>query len=84
MDKHQLDLAELYTTAEAARLLRVSKSTIYRWLATDPPTLGYFQMPTGTVRIAGAHLERFLEEHGSDLEQEPLFESGWDGDEELQ
>jgi excisionase family DNA binding protein len=81
MDYDGIELATLYTTAEAARLLRVSKSSVYRWISTSPPTLGFFRMPTGTVRIAGGHLEMFLDEHGPALEQEALFED-WEGDEE--
>jgi hypothetical protein len=70
------------TVGETARILRVSRSSVYRWINSEPPTLGYFKMPTGSVRVSGCHLRRFLEEHESavDAEQEELNASGWAGD----
>ncbi len=49
---------ELITTKEAARLLHVSRCTIYRWLKRD--WLVGITLPNGTIRIARMSVEKAM------------------------
>jgi len=52
---------EYVTVQEAADHLRVSQSTIYRWIKIG--VLKAFQTGYGATRIAVAELERFINEN---------------------
>ncbi len=52
---------EYVTIQEAADHLRVSQSTIYRWIKIG--ALKAFQTGRGATRIAVPELERFINEH---------------------
>jgi hypothetical protein len=61
---------ELYTVTEVADVLRVSEQSVRRWMREDPPQLGWFELHSGGVRIAGMHVRDFVTEHGVDVEHE--------------
>lgn len=48
----------LLTPTEAAAILRVSKSTIYRWIRAGK--VPYIRLPSGDVRIDEAKLDAWL------------------------
>ncbi len=52
---------EYVTMREAADYLRVSQSTIYRWIKIG--ALKAFQTGRGATRIAVPELDRFVNEH---------------------
>jgi excisionase family DNA binding protein len=56
------DQAESYVTiSEAAELLRVSRRTVFRWMARGK--VNVFRPSGGTTRIPRSELKRFIEEN---------------------
>jgi excisionase family DNA binding protein len=55
---------ELLTSAEAARVLRVSKSTINRYVRLGQ--LRAYRLPSGYLRFRREDVEKLLEELGGD------------------
>jgi putative resolvase len=51
---------ELLTTAEAAKMLKVSQKTIDRWVRLGH--LRAVRLPTGRYRVSRAEIERMLRE----------------------
>jgi excisionase family DNA binding protein len=51
-------IGRLYAISEVAEMLDVSRSTVRRYVKDGQ--LGHFRFPTGTIRVAGAHVEQFL------------------------
>jgi excisionase family DNA binding protein len=65
-------LFDLWTVEEVARALRVSKQTVYRWIHQGD--LGHFQLASGGIRLAGLHVQAFLESGGtSEVEAEHVL-----------
>lgn len=50
-----------YKPSDVAALLDVDRSTVYRWI--DQGVLRAITLPTGTKRILGPSLHRFLQTH---------------------
>lgn len=48
---------ELLTVVEAARELRVSRDTVYRWIREG--RIGSVKLASGTVRIGRSHIRSF-------------------------
>jgi excisionase family DNA binding protein len=57
--------AELLTTSEAAKLLRVSQSTIDRWIRLGQ--LRAVKLPSGRFRILREDVEKLIQDAKDDL-----------------
>jgi excisionase family DNA binding protein len=65
-------LFELWTVEEAARALRVTKQTVYRWIHEGD--LPHFQLASGAFRMTGMHVQQFLNNGGrSDVDAEHIL-----------
>ena len=60
---------ELLTTGEAAKLLRVSKSTVLRYIR-DGHLPGAIRLPSGYVRVPRSAVEQLLRRGREDIEQD--------------
>ena len=58
----------LYTITEVARLFKVSRTTVYKWLAFDDPEEAvihpndWLKIPTGHIRIRRRAIEKLMQE----------------------
>lgn len=48
-------LPQLYSVDDVARMFRVGRRTVYKWLATDAPGEGVVP-PAGWLRLPGGHI----------------------------
>jgi excisionase family DNA binding protein len=63
LTKHDLPTVDrpFYKPSDVAALLEVDRSTVYRWI--DQGLLKAVALPTGTKRVLGPSLQRFLLDH---------------------
>lgn len=58
----------MYTITEVARIFKVSRTTVYKWLDFDDPEEAvihpndWFKIPTGHIRIRRRAVEKLMQE----------------------
>ena len=64
MDSREIEVS--FTITEVARILKISRTTVYKWISKNAPEHaiipreGWFVLPTGHIRIRGAILKGML------------------------